>query len=81
MTDQGNAFASKRSKYRPLLLFSALLVVALLVVLDVQPYFEYRAKANRIRQLIAIGSDIDDAGPKLKANGFTYFEKDFDLYD
>lgn len=77
MTDQEAAFMSRRWTYRLPLLISALLGVALLVILDLQPYFEYQSKASRIRKLISIDSNIDDAGSILKANGFAYYEKHF----
>ena len=66
-----------RFKRRVLFSLAGLAIVTLLVMWDLMPYFEYRTKVNRIRQLIPIGSDIDDAAPILTANGFTFHDKHF----
>ena len=77
MPDQVPAFLGKRYAFRWPLLFLALAVGGSLVIIDLQPYFEYCSKENKIRQLIQIGSNIDDAASILKAHGFTYHEKHF----
>ncbi len=77
MTDRVTAFVGNRWAYRWPLLLLAVAVVGFLVIIDLQPYFQYRSKENKIRQLIPIGSNIDDAGSILKANGFTYHGKHF----
>ena len=53
------------------------IIIALFVVADLQPYFEYRAKKNKICELIPIGSNIDEADRILDEHGFNYFPKDF----
>jgi hypothetical protein len=77
MTDRVTAFVGKRWAYRWPLLLLAVVVVGYLMIIDLQPYFEYRSKESKIRQLIPIGSNIDGAESILKANGFTYHEKHF----
>ena len=64
-------------KRRVLLSLAGLATFSLLVTWDLAPYFEYRIKVNRIRQLIPIGSNIDNAATILRANGFTFQEKHF----
>lgn len=77
MADQKTASKNLPSKHRRLIALTTLASFTVLVVWDLMPYFEYRAKANRIRQLISIGSNIDDAGPILRRNGFTFYDKHF----
>jgi hypothetical protein len=77
MTVRETTFEGKRWAHRWPILLLAVVVVGFLVIIDLQPYFEYRSKENKIRQLIPIGSNINDAGSILTANGFTYHEKHF----
>jgi hypothetical protein len=77
MTDRESEGASLRSKRRLLISLASIAIFTALVVWDLAPYFEYREKANRIRKLIPIGSNIDDAGPVLSQNGFTFHKKHF----
>ena len=41
-----------------------------LLTLDLLPYFDYLSKKNKIKRLVPIGSNIDDAEAILKENGF-----------
>lgn len=77
MADQEIASKSLPSKHRRLVALTVLGIFTAIIAWDLMPYFEYRANANRIRQLISIGSDMDDAGPILRKNGFTFYDKHF----
>ncbi|MCU0713327.1 MAG: hypothetical protein MUC43_14805 [Pirellula sp.] len=77
MADQETSSKSLPSKYRRLIALTVLAIFTVIIVWDLMPYFEYRANAYRIRQLISIGSNIDDAGPILRKNGFTFYDKHF----
>ena len=58
-----------------------LIALVTIAIVDLQPFFAYQAKKNKIRELIPIGSNIDDAGPILKSNGFRYYDKHFATVD
>jgi len=77
MSDQGIASTNGRIKWRLLFSLTALIIATLVVAWDLTPYFDYRSKANHIRQLIPIGSNIDDASSILSANGFAFQGKHF----
>ncbi len=64
--------------YRKLLyLLLSCTLIGLTLFVQLRPAIDYAQKKKRIRQIVTIGMDIDDAAAALRARGFDVSEKSF----
>lgn len=65
-------------RYVPLAIFGLFIVaIVYLILLDLQPVFEYRKIKNRIEALVPLGSDMDAIEEVLRDEGFELYGKHF----
>jgi hypothetical protein len=55
-------------------------IVLAAVMIDFNPFFEYRARRHEIQDLVPIGSNLDEAAQMLDARGYKFFDNGEDSY-